>query len=164
MNFNLTDTDTKDGDSPEKFKMQRNKRTTMESQYFVEGKVFRVEQTQEFPSGFTLRKLVITTEDYYPQYVVLQFQKGDVTMLDDLNEGDRIKATFRLEGRPWENRFFTNLVGENIEILEIHNKNKSLLGSATREESKFNNGNAYDCVDDKVSFEEDQTKEKEIPF
>ena len=39
-------------------------------------------------------------------------------MLDSLQVNDKVKIRFRLEGRPWQDRYFTNLVGEHVDVLE----------------------------------------------
>lgn len=75
-------------------------------------KVFDVEQKSE---RFQAREFVIETEEQYPQFVKFQLVQDKCNLIDDHNEGDRLKVSFDLRGREWQGKYFTNLHAWKIE-------------------------------------------------
>lgn len=78
--------------------------------YEMEGTVKLIDDLQTFPSGFSKREFVITTEaDRFPQDVKFECLKDKAEMLEKVNKGDRIKVTFDIQGREYNGRHFVNL-------------------------------------------------------
>ena len=74
-------------------------------------------------NGFQKRDLVITTDGQYPQDIIIQFQQGNCTLLDNLKIGQIVKIHFNLQGREWTNpqgevKYFNTVVGWKIEVVQ----------------------------------------------
>ncbi len=84
--------------------------------YDLTGKVKLIQEPQTFASGFTKREVVVTVEDgKYPQDINLEFLQDNVSLLDNVLEGQEIKVYFDIRGREYNGRYFNNLVGWKIE-------------------------------------------------
>ncbi len=83
--------------------------------YELSGSVKKVFELQTFPSGFSKRELVVTTDERYPQDIKIDFLKEKAEMLDDLAEGEAVTVHFDIRGREYNGRFFTDLSGWRID-------------------------------------------------
>jgi hypothetical protein len=91
----------------------------MASMYELEGTVKLVLETQTFASGFTKRDFVVTTtDDKYPQDIRLECVKEKIALLEDIQEGSRVKVNFDLRGNEYNGRYFVNLQAWKIENLD----------------------------------------------
>lgn len=82
----------------------------------VEGKLHRVFPTEQKTASFQAREFVLEVPDgNYPQLVKFQAVQERCTLLDNFNEGDRIKVSFDLRGREWNGKYLTNLNAWRIE-------------------------------------------------
>ncbi len=92
--------------------------------YEIQGTVKNIGEVQTFPSGFTKRMLVITTEEErFPQPVALSFTKERCALLDGCTLGARVKVTFGINGREWTDpsgnvKYFVDLTGLKVENLD----------------------------------------------
>ena len=78
--------------------------------YELNGTVKKVFEEKTFGSGFNVREFVVTTDaDKYPQDICLQCVKDKVELVNKLKEGDKVKVTFDLRGREYQDRYFVNL-------------------------------------------------------
>ena len=83
--------------------------------YTFTGTVKKVGDTQTFPSGFTKRELIVTSEEErFPQNVAFEFFKERADMLDGVNESDRVTVHFDISSREWAApdgtvKYFTSL-------------------------------------------------------
>ena len=85
----------------------------------LSGTVKEIFEEQTFGSGFNKREFVITDEaEKYPQDIKFECVKDNVSLVDKLNKGDRIKVTFDIRGREWQGKYFVNLAAWKIEPLE----------------------------------------------
>ncbi len=75
----------------------------------VNGKIKVLMETQTFPSGFSKREFVITTQEQYPQDVKFESVKDKITMLDGLKEGDDVDVAFNLRGNEYQGKYYVNL-------------------------------------------------------
>ncbi len=70
---------------------------------------------------FKKREFVVELEDgAYPQYIKLQLTQERCDLIDAFKEGDLMKVSFNLKGRPYNDRqggttYFTNLEAWRIE-------------------------------------------------
>lgn len=70
----------------------------------VSGKVKKIGLMVTAPSGtFSSRKLVVTTEEQYPQDIEIQFVQDKCDLLDLYKIGDGVKVGINLRGREWIN-------------------------------------------------------------
>ena len=87
---------------------------------------------QIFPSqiigqnGFEKRDLVITTEEQYPQTIIIQFTQQRCDLLDSLQVGQNIKVYINIRGREWTNpqgeiKYFNTIEGWKIEMIQTTN-------------------------------------------
>lgn len=82
----------------------------------VEGKLHRLFPTEQKSASFQAREFVLEIPDgNYPQLVKFQAVQDRCAMLDNYNEGDRIKVSFDLRGREWNGKYLTNLNAWRIE-------------------------------------------------
>lgn len=90
----------------------------------VQGKVKMIGETQTFGSnGFRKRELVITTEEQYPQHIMIEFVQDKSDLLNNYGVGQDVKVSINLRGREWTNpqgevKYFNSIQGWRIESLQ----------------------------------------------
>ena len=76
----------------------------------VTGKIKMIDATKEVGSaGFKKRDVVVTTDEQYPQHILVQFIQDKCDLLNSFNIGDSVKIDINLRGREW-----TNPQGETV--------------------------------------------------
>ncbi len=83
--------------------------------YEISGTVKKVFDTQTFASGFSKREFVVTTEDKFPQDIKLECLKEKASILEGVEEGQRVKVRFDITGREYNGRYFVNLNAWRLE-------------------------------------------------
>lgn len=89
----------------------------------VTGKVVRVLEVKvSGANDFKSRSVHVKTDEQYPQVLSIEFNQGNVTLLDGLSEGQNLKIDINLKGREWTNTegivsVFNSLLGWKIEKL-----------------------------------------------
>jgi len=89
----------------------------------VQGTIKVVGETAEFGAkAFKKRELVVTTEDQYPQDIMIEFVQDKCELLDAYELGQNVKVGINLRGREWINnegvaKYFNSLQGWRIEKL-----------------------------------------------
>ena len=87
----------------------------------VKGKLKVKGETKEFGSnGFTKREIVVTTEDQYPQHILIELIKDKCSIIDGYHVDDEIQVYINIQGREWvspkgETKYFNSLQGWKIE-------------------------------------------------
>ncbi|MBD79432.1 MAG: hypothetical protein CL840_10975 [Crocinitomicaceae bacterium] len=87
----------------------------------VSGSIKVLGDTQEFGSnGFRKRECVITTNEQYPQTILVEFTQNNTTSLDSYKVGDNVTIQINIRGREWTNpqgevKYFVSLNGWRIE-------------------------------------------------
>ena len=90
----------------------------------VIGKIKQIDETKTYGSnGFKKREVVITTEEQYPQHLLIEFIQEKCNLLDSYSQGQRVKIGINLRGREWQNqngeiKYFNSINGWRIEILD----------------------------------------------
>ena len=90
----------------------------------VQGKVKMVGETQTFGgNGFRKRELVITTEEQYPQHIMIEFVQDKSDLLNNISPGQDVKVGINLRGREWTNpqgevKYFNSIQGWRVEVLQ----------------------------------------------
>ncbi|TDD96613.1 DUF3127 domain-containing protein [Flavobacterium cellulosilyticum] len=70
----------------------------------VTGKIKMIDQTKEVGSaGFKKRDVVVTTDEQYPQSILVQFVQDKCDLLNSFQVGDAVKIDINLRGREWIN-------------------------------------------------------------
>lgn len=95
--------------------------------YEYTGVVEKVLEMQEFASGFKKRDLVLTDdigqEGRWPNHIAFTFKKDNVSALENVREGQRVKVRFAIDGREWTNpqgqvKYFTDLTALKLESVD----------------------------------------------
>ncbi len=82
-----------------------------------------IDETKTYGSnGFRKRELVITTEEQYPQHLLIEFVQDKTSLLDSYQVGQPVKVSINLRGREWTNpqgetKYFNSIQGWRIENL-----------------------------------------------
>lgn len=90
----------------------------------VQGRIKMVGETQTFGSnGFRKREVVVTTEEQYPQHIMVEFVQDKTDLLNSYQVGQQVKININLRGREWvnpqgETKYFNSIQGWRIEALQ----------------------------------------------
>ena len=89
----------------------------------VSGKIKKIDETKTFGSnGFRKREMVVTTDEQYPQMIMVEFIQDKCDLLNSFNVGDDVKISINIRGREWINpegeaKYFNSIQGWRIEKL-----------------------------------------------
>lgn len=116
----------------------------------ISGRVKKILDTQTFASGFRKRELVITTEEQYPQQILVEFVQDKTELLDALSLEDQVKISINLRGREWVNpegvtKYFNSIQGwrvEKIQTQTLHTSSPSI--PAVSKDEKAPSENEFD--------------------
>ena len=98
----------------------------------IQGKIKLIGETQTFGSnGFRKREVVITTEEQYPQHIMLEFVQDKTDLLDNYQVSQQVKININLRGREWvnpqgETKYFNSIQGWRIENLQQESSNSEM--------------------------------------
>src|SRR6478752_7378015 len=86
----------------------------------VLGKVKVVNPEQQVSASFKKRELVVTTDEQYPQHILIEFTQDKCDLLSSYNIGEAVKVSINLRGREWvnpqgETKYFNSIQGWRIE-------------------------------------------------
>ena len=86
----------------------------------VSGKINIINEIQIIGNnGFQKREMVITTDEQYPQTLLIEFVQDKCNLLNDLKIGEEISVSINLRGREWINKdgqtkYFNSIQGWKI--------------------------------------------------
>lgn len=88
----------------------------------VTGKIKVVNPEQQVSASFKKRELVVTTEEQYPQHIMIEFTQDKCDLLNNYSIGEAVKVSINLRGREWvspqgETKYFNSIQGWRIEKL-----------------------------------------------
>ena len=89
----------------------------------LQGTIKLIGQTKEYGSnGFQKRELVLTTEEQYPQHILIEFIKDKCAVLDKYKVEQRVRIGINIKGREWQSpqgevKYFNSIQGWRIEAL-----------------------------------------------
>ncbi len=90
----------------------------------LQGKIKLIGETQTFGNnGFRKREVVITTEEQYPQDIMIEFVQDKSELLNNYQVGQNVKININIRGREWTNpqgetKYFNSIQGWRIENLQ----------------------------------------------
>ena len=89
----------------------------------VSGKVKVINAEQQVSASFKKRELVVTTDEQYPQHIMIEFTQDKCDLLNNYNVGEAVKVSINLRGREWvnpqgETKYFNSIQGWRIEKLQ----------------------------------------------
>jgi hypothetical protein len=89
----------------------------------VSGKVKVVGAEQQVSPTFRKRELVVTTDEQYPQSIMIEFVQDKSDLLNTIAVGENVKVSINLGGREWvnpqgETKYFNSIKGWRIEKIQ----------------------------------------------
>ena len=89
----------------------------------VSGKIKWLDETKTYGNnGFRKREVVVTTEEQYPQHILVEFVQDKCDLLNSFQLGQNVKIGINLRGREWvnpqgETKYFNSVQGWRIEAV-----------------------------------------------
>lgn len=89
----------------------------------VSGKIKVINAEQQVSASFRKRELVVTTEEQYPQHIMVEFTQDKCDLLNSYKVGEGVKVSINIRGREWvspqgETKYFNSIQGWRIERLQ----------------------------------------------
>jgi hypothetical protein len=87
----------------------------------VTGKIKMLGEAKNVGNGsFLKRELVVTTEEQYPQHILVEFVQDKCDLLNSFKEGEAVKVSINLRGREWVDpqgvtKYFNAIQGWRVE-------------------------------------------------
>jgi hypothetical protein len=82
----------------------------------VSGKIKWLDETKTYGNnGFRKREVVVTTEEQYPQHILVEFIQDKCDLLNAFQMGQNVKIGINPQG---ETKYFNSVQGWRIEALE----------------------------------------------
>ena len=84
------------------------------------GKVKLVSESKQISPTFKKRELVLSTEEQYPQHILIEFIQDKTDLLNSVQVGDSVKVGIDIRGREWKSpqgeiKYFNSIHGWRIE-------------------------------------------------
>ena len=85
----------------------------------VTGKIKVIGSTVNVTETFSKRELVVSTDEQYPQHILIEFNKDKCSLLDKFKVGEVVTVGINLGGREWvnpqgETKYFNSVKGWKI--------------------------------------------------
>ena len=89
----------------------------------VLGKIKVISAEQQISPTFRKKELVVTTDEQYPQSIMIEFTQDKSDLLNNFSVGENVKVSINLGGREWvnpqgETKYFNSIKGWRIEKLQ----------------------------------------------
>lgn len=89
----------------------------------ITGRVKVIMAEQQVSASYKKREMVITTEEQYPQHIIIEFAQANCDMLNNYKMGDMLKVSINIKGREWINpqgeaKYFNTIQGWKIERVQ----------------------------------------------
>ena len=86
----------------------------------VTGRIKVINAEQQISATFKKRELVVTTDEQYPQIIMVEFTQDKCDLLNNYHPGEEVKVSINLRGREWvnpqgETKYFNSIQGWRIE-------------------------------------------------
>jgi len=86
----------------------------------VIGKVKYKSGDIQVTASFKKSELVVTTDEQYPQHILIEFAQDKCDLIDPYQIGEQVKVSINLRGREWvnpqgETKYFNQIQGWRIE-------------------------------------------------
>ena len=88
----------------------------------LKGTIKNIGETQTIGSnGFKKRELVLTTDEQYPQHILIEFIQDKTEVLNKYKVGQAVKIGINIRGREWTNpqgetKYFNSIHGWRIDV------------------------------------------------
>lgn len=90
----------------------------------VQGTIKLIDETKTYgKNGFRKREMVLTTDEQYPQHLMIEFVQDKTDLLNSYQVGQQVRISINLRGREWvnpqgETKYFNSIQGWRIEALQ----------------------------------------------
>ena len=90
----------------------------------VQGTIKLIDETKTYGSnGFRKREVVITTDEQYPQHLLIEFIQDKTALVNAYEVRQQVQISINLRGREWvnpqgETKYFNSIQGWRIEALQ----------------------------------------------
>ncbi|WP_439883061.1 DUF3127 domain-containing protein [Pontibacter sp. MBLB2868] len=106
----------------------------------IQGKLYEAFEEQQISDKFKKREFVLEIPDgSYTQYVKFQLTQDKCSLLDSFKNGDELKVTFNLTGKPFtkngQTMYFTNLQAWRIEAAAAGNNFGAPTGAPQQQDA-----------------------------
>lgn len=133
--------------------------------YETKGSIKWIGETQSFPSGFSKREFVVTTQhDKYPQDLKFEVVKDKCSLLDTYDVGTAVTVSFDIRGNEYNGKYYVNLScwklqSDGGEETGFKNERRA-SGASARPVQRSNNAEpSAEELRDESNFDDD-----DIPF
>lgn len=115
----------------------------------LRGNIKLIGKTQFVGSnGFQKRELVLTTQEKYPQNILIEFTQDSCDELDKFKLGNFVEVNINLRGREWtspqgETKYFNSIQGWKISTakeevtVEDHSPDREVVAEVTNDDLPF---------------------------
>lgn len=95
----------------------------------VIGKIKVINPVVQVSASFKKRELVVTTEEQYPQHILIEFSQDKCDILNSYKVGESVSVGINLRGREWvnpqgETKYFNQIQGWKISKTEQGNSDQ----------------------------------------
>ncbi len=85
----------------------------------IKGKIKVIGADQQVSAAFVKRELVVSTDEQYPQHILINFVQDKCDILDKYKVGDFVEVGINIRGREWTNpegqtKYFNDIQGWKI--------------------------------------------------
>lgn len=87
----------------------------------VKGRIKLIGNTQTIgANGYRKRELVVSTDEQYPQHILIEFSQDKCDLLNNFSVGQPVNVSINLRGREWvnpqgETKYFNSIQGWRIQ-------------------------------------------------
>lgn len=105
----------------------------------VTGKIKMLGEAKNVGNGsFLKRELVVTTEEQYPQHILVEFVQDKCDLLNSFKVGEAVKVSINLRGREWVDpqgvtKYFNAIQGWRVERISADSPNAQIAPMPTAE-------------------------------
>jgi hypothetical protein len=98
----------------------------------VQGRIKMIDETKTYGNnGFRKREVVVTTEEQYPQHIMVEFVQDKCDLLNNHSVGQMVKISINLRGREWTNpqgetKYFNSIQGWRIENVQEESSGENI--------------------------------------
>jgi hypothetical protein len=101
----------------------------------ITGVIKVLKDTQEVSDKFKKRELVVTTEETYPQDILIEFSQDKCALLDKYTEGQRVEVGINIRGREWKSpagevKYFNTIQGWRLQVTDGQSATTSTSSSS----------------------------------
>ena len=88
----------------------------------ISGRIKVINAEQQISATFKKRELVVSTEEQYPQHILINFIQDKCDILNNYQVGENVKVGVNIRGREWvspqnETKYFNDIQGWKVDRL-----------------------------------------------